>query len=266
MKKSTKVLHEIRKSPSNNRFLHNYLLKYEEGKTGEKIDYEVVSRNPDIKSKENLGDRTNAVCIVPVFEDGTVLAIREYRFAIGDYCLEFPAGIIDEDETAEEAAIRELKEETGLDTVRILAAIPGGYSSTGMTDEKVAIVVVEVSGNFRETEEGREEIHPFRTTYRELWKLCQTEKCSGRLQCFLAGMMFLDGTMFADAFTGRERLIAYDIEWDIDEEDYESEDVLPDLPTEMEIPDDIDTDDGISDWLSDFTGFCHHGFKVRRLT
>lgn len=34
------------------------------------------------------------------------------------------------------------------------------------------------------------------------------------------------------------------------------------LPNEIEIPEDIEDDDEISDYLSDVTGFCHKGFEI----
>ena len=50
---------------------------------------------------------------------------------------------------------------------------------------------------------------------------------------------------------------AVNIEWDVDfEED------LEDLPTEMEIPEGMEDEEEISDWLSDQTGFCHWGFEL----
>lgn len=45
------------------------------------------------------------------------------------------------------------------------------------------------------------------------------------------------------------------IEWDVDcPEDLET------LPTEVEIPDGMEDEEEISDYLSDLTGFCHKGF------
>lgn len=58
--------------------------------------------------------------------------------------------------------------------------------------------------------------------------------------------------------------VAYDIEWDIDDDEYEDEDDELSLPTEVVIPDDIDDDD-IEDYLSDLTGFCHYGYKIKKL-
>lgn len=34
------------------------------------------------------------------------------------------------------------------------------------------------------------------------------------------------------------------------------------LPNEVEIPEDMEDDDVVSDYLSDVTGFCHKGFEI----
>ncbi|WP_289026423.1 hypothetical protein [uncultured Flavonifractor sp.] len=48
---------------------------------------------------------------------------------------------------------------------------------------------------------------------------------------------------------------ATDIRWDIDDPE-----VLGYLPTELDIPDGIGDIEAISDYISDFSGFCHLGF------
>jgi ADP-ribose pyrophosphatase len=42
-----------------------------------------------------------------------LLLEKQFRAPAGKIVVEFPAGLVDEGETAEEAALRELKEETG---------------------------------------------------------------------------------------------------------------------------------------------------------
>lgn len=58
---------------------------------------------------------------------------------------------------------------------------------------------------------------------------------------------------------------ATNIEWDVTDDDLtkeEQEDAFAELPTEVEIPDDLYDEDDISDWLSDEYGYCHNGFEI----
>lgn len=50
---------------------------------------------------------------------------------------------------------------------------------------------------------------------------------------------------------------ATNIVWDTD-----SQEVMESLPTEIDIPEGMEDDDAISDYLSDFTGFCHYGYVL----
>ena len=55
-----------------------------------------------------------AVAVVPLTDEGDVICIRQYRYALGRVTLEIPAGKLDSpDEDHREAALRELREETG---------------------------------------------------------------------------------------------------------------------------------------------------------
>ncbi|MEN9251562.1 MAG: NUDIX hydrolase [Thermostichales cyanobacterium BF4_bins_65] len=52
--------------------------------------------------------------VVPVTDTGTFVCIRQYRFAVGDYIYEFPAGTLEPGESPEMTIKRELEEEAGL--------------------------------------------------------------------------------------------------------------------------------------------------------
>ena len=54
-----------------------------------------------------------SVVVLPVFPDGRILMIRQYRHAAGQYLWELVAGRKEQGESFEEGARRELKEETG---------------------------------------------------------------------------------------------------------------------------------------------------------
>lgn len=69
---------------------------------GEKREYERM-----------LGSGRGAVMIIPMIDADTLLLVREYCAGTHSYELGFPKGLIDPNESAEDAANRELKEEVG---------------------------------------------------------------------------------------------------------------------------------------------------------
>ncbi len=88
------------------------------------------------ESKREIIRHVPAAAILPVTDDGTVYLVRQYRYAIGRETLEIPAGKADPGEEPLDAAVRELREETGLvaGQVDCLGSI---LPSTGYTDEVI---------------------------------------------------------------------------------------------------------------------------------
>ena len=78
----------------------------------EEIDLEFA--NGERRTYERLaGSGLGAVIIVPMRDDDTVLLVREYGVGLDRYELGLPKGRLDHDETVEQGADRELKEEIG---------------------------------------------------------------------------------------------------------------------------------------------------------
>jgi ADP-ribose diphosphatase len=78
----------------------------------EKVDLEFS--NGERRTYERLkGGGLGAVIIVPMRDAETVLLVREYGVGLDRYELGLPKGRLDQDETAEQGANRELKEEVG---------------------------------------------------------------------------------------------------------------------------------------------------------
>ncbi len=53
------------------------------------------------------------VCVIALTPADKLLLVRQFRFGVHDFTWELPAGLIDPGESVQEAAIRELEEETG---------------------------------------------------------------------------------------------------------------------------------------------------------
>ena len=77
-----------------------------------------------------------AAAVVPVLDDGTVLLVRQYRYATGGWLLEIPAGKLDADESPETCARREAEEETGYRPGR-LQPLGWIWTTPGFADEKI---------------------------------------------------------------------------------------------------------------------------------
>ena len=75
-----------------------------------------------------------AVAIIPIDSDDNVLLVRQFRYPVGHDLLEIPAGVIEEGESSDHTAQRELREETGYAS-RNLRPLGGIYSSPGFCDE-----------------------------------------------------------------------------------------------------------------------------------
>ena len=95
---------------------------------------------PDGKrSVREYAKHVGAVCIVPVTDEGEIVCVRQYRYAIGRTLLEIPAGKLDSpDEDRREAALRELREETGA-TCKRLDFMGDFYSSPALLDERISM-------------------------------------------------------------------------------------------------------------------------------
>ena len=61
----------------------------------------------------------SSVCVVPVFQDGTVMLVRQFRKPAEEFLLEAPAGKMEPGESPETTAVRELQEEIGYTAGRL---------------------------------------------------------------------------------------------------------------------------------------------------
>ena len=167
------------------KFINRYDVHYKMVDGNEKV-YEMISRNPDLKSFEDLQNgKEDAVAIIMHDESGEKILInREFRMAAGRWVYNFPAGLIDPGETPEQAARRELKEETGLDILRIDQWWGPCYSAIGFSNERNACCVGVAGGTFSESTSFQEEIEPRWYTKEEVKELLSKEPFAVRTQAY----------------------------------------------------------------------------------
>ena len=87
-------------------------------------NYQAILQSGDIVNREKLmkGKRDgSAAIVVPITKDNKSLVIVQPRvFKMDPMSIEVPAGYVDEAETAKEAALRELREETGYEAEELI--------------------------------------------------------------------------------------------------------------------------------------------------
>ena len=99
------------------------------------VTVDTVSEGELTYQREVVHHNGSAV-IVPVFDDGTIALVKQYRHPAVRYLLEVPAGTLARGERPETGAARELKEELGLVAAR-LEKLSEFFVSPGFCEEKM---------------------------------------------------------------------------------------------------------------------------------
>jgi len=99
------------------------------------VTVDTVSEGEQTYAREVVHHPGSAV-IVPVFDDGTIALVRQYRHPAVRYLLEAPAGTLRRGEAPEEGAKRELEEELGVVSGR-LEKLSEFFVSPGFCGEKM---------------------------------------------------------------------------------------------------------------------------------
>ncbi|MEP7214393.1 MAG: NUDIX hydrolase [Acidobacteriota bacterium] len=104
---------------------------------GKIFDINVDSiREGDVEYKREIVVHKGSCVVIPVFDDGTVALVRQYRHAAGKYLLEICAGTLNAGENPEIGARRELEEEIGV-TAGKIEKLCEFYVSPGFLTEKM---------------------------------------------------------------------------------------------------------------------------------
>ena len=169
---------------------------------GEGFHYYFATRNSEDKLRLKTHNmEPEGVLVYALCKDNPdkLLMIKQYRYPVDEYLYELPAGLIDEGETPEQAAVREIKEETGLN----LEVYTGGdmafrksyVFAQGISDEAGCTVYGYVSGDISgELQEASERIQAFYVDKAEARRILREEKTTMRAAYLL--MTFLNGNEF----------------------------------------------------------------------
>lgn len=109
-------------------------------------------RQWDVVKRETRDQNAGADAVVVLArlrltdDEPRVLLVKQFRPPMDGVTLELPAGLVDRGETVVQAALRELREETGF--VGLVSKVhPPTPLSPGMTNETVVLVEVDVQGS-----------------------------------------------------------------------------------------------------------------------
>lgn len=83
-------------------------------------------------------EHPGAVAILPVLDDGRLVLVRQYRYAVQRALLEVPAGTLEPGESPEDCAVRELQEEVGL-VAGVVEELARFFVSPGWCNEELIV-------------------------------------------------------------------------------------------------------------------------------
>lgn len=179
-----------------NKFLNFYDLETV-NKVGREGHYYMASRAKcenelKMKTEKNNPDGVVIYSLYGENHDRVVL-IRQFRYPLGGYVYELPAGLVDPGENYHVAAVRELKEETGLELqpLEVDEIYQKPYFTTvGMTDESCGTVYGYASGEIsKKYMEASEEIEVVLADRKEVERILREENVA--LICAYMMMHFL---------------------------------------------------------------------------
>ena len=181
---------------THNRFLNYYELEAVH-RDGSVSPYYMTSRAKDASQLKAVTrqNRPDGVILYGVYgeEKDRVVLIRQYRYPLGDYVYEFPAGLVEEGEEMGAAGVREMYEETGLTFTPVDAGCYSRpfFTTVGTTDESCGMVFGYCSGTPTSIhEESSEEIQVILADRAEAKRILREENvaimCAYMLMHFIA--------------------------------------------------------------------------------
>jgi len=121
-------------------------------------------------------ERPEVVMIIPITKDQEVVLIEQYRQPVRSTDIELPAGYLDTGESLEQAADRELLEETGYKAPK-LEKLQDVFSSAGLMSNSIHFFIAKDAEKIAEPQpEPNEEIIVRPTPIKEAFNLLEQSK------------------------------------------------------------------------------------------
>lgn len=153
-----------------------------------------------VEATREIVTHSGSVVVLPVFSDGRILLIQQYRYVARQFLWELVAGRKDDGENFVQGALRELEEETGYRAEK-LTQIMDVFPSPGFLTENMVIFVAEGLKKGKARPEEDEKITPRIVTLREAEDWISTGKI--RDAKTVAGILFYS-TFLAGRGSGKQ--------------------------------------------------------------
>jgi ADP-ribose pyrophosphatase len=142
------------------------------------------------RTKFSIVEHPGAVAIVPVFENGDVMLLRQFRPSVAEELYEIPAGTLEKGETPLATAKREIVEETG-HRAKTWSKLGEFYTAPGFCTELMHVFVAKDLVPATAERDADEVIRPWRVPMRRALDLVRRRKIRDAKS--IAGLLMYHG-------------------------------------------------------------------------
>ncbi|MGB9789049.1 NUDIX domain-containing protein [Thermotoga caldifontis] len=131
-----------------------------------------------------------AVAVLPLFDNGDVVLVKQFRYPVGEVLIEVPAGKLDLGEKPEQCALRELREETGINAGK-LEYVGFLYTSPGFSNERIHLYIAEELSQHEQDLDVDEIVETIRLPLKDALRMCIDGEITDAKTVALLSLAFL---------------------------------------------------------------------------